>query len=96
MKSALARRIAKLEPRIIPQPVPHVCVVPNGGTASEAIGEFKRRHAAKLKPYHALIVVPDRVTTPEQEADFKARFQAHQARIVAEARSARPKEANDA
>lgn len=92
---SLARRIAKLEPRIIPQPVPHVCIVPNGSTASEAIGEFKRRHAAKLKPYHALIIVPDRVTTPEQEAEFKARFHEHQKRLVAEARSSRPKEATD-
>ncbi len=93
---SLARRIAKLEPRIIPQPVPHVCIVPNGGTAAEAIDAFKRRHAAKLKPNHALIIVPDRVTTPEQEAEFKARFHEHQKRLVAEARSSRPKEATDA
>lgn len=95
MKSALARRIAKLEPRIVRQPVPHVCIVPNGGTAADAIATFKHHHRAKLKPYHALIIVPDRVTTPEQEADFKARFHEHQKRLVAEARSSRPKEAND-
>lgn len=93
---SLARRIAKLEPRIVPLPVPHVCIVPPGGTAAEAIGAFKHRHRAKLKPYHALIVVPDRITTPEQEADFKARFHAHQTRLVAEARSPRSKEVNDA
>jgi hypothetical protein len=92
---SLARRIAKLEPRIIPQPVPHVVMVPHGDTAAAAVAAFKQRHAAKLKPYHALIIVPDRVTTPEQEADFKARFHEHQKRLVAEARSSRPKEAND-
>lgn len=96
MRSALARRIAKLEPRVIPQPVPHVCMVPHGESAAVAIDAFKHRHRAKLKPYHALIVVPDRVTTPEQEAEFKARFHAHQTRLVAEARSSRSKEANDA
>jgi hypothetical protein len=95
VSASLARRIAKLEPRAIPKPVPHVAIVPHGSTAADAIAAFKRRHAAKLKPYHALIIVPDRIGTAEQEADFKARFLAHQTRIVAEARSSRPKEQAD-
>lgn len=87
MSASLARRIAKLEPRIVPQRVPHVVIVPTGGTSIEAIAAFKRQHARKLKPYHTVLVLPARIEGAEAEADFKDRFFAHQTRLVADAKS---------
>jgi hypothetical protein len=92
MSGSLANRIAKLEPRAIPHLIPHICIVPYGSSAVEAIAAFRQLHGRNLRACHALIIVPERITTPEQQAEFASCFRARQNRLVTEARSSRFKE----
>jgi hypothetical protein len=63
----------------------------------ETIGDARARFAATYpdaKRGHSLLIVPERVRTPEDEAAFDVAFKLQQERSLAEARSMRPKESD--
>lgn len=92
MRAALAKRLDALEPREPSVAVPNVVTVAHGETAAEALARFGRDYAGRIPKHHRVIVLPARVDSPEAEATFAARFYAHQTKLVASAKSARPKD----
>lgn len=89
---SLASRIAKLEPRTAAVTIPNVISVRHDEAAADALTRFRAEHGAKIRGYHGLIIVPARIDSPEAEADFAARFYINQTQLVANAKSARPKD----
>jgi hypothetical protein len=95
MASAIARRVARLEtPKLPPRVVPHVVTVATGETKAEAY----RRHSAswaRVPTGHRFLVIPARVATAEDAEAFDRDFYDQQTRLIADAKSERPKEGND-
>jgi hypothetical protein len=92
MSRAFANRVAKLETRVSSIVIPNVISVRYDETAADALARFRAEHGAKITAHHGVIIVPARIDTPETEADFAARFYVHQTQLVANAKSARPRE----
>jgi hypothetical protein len=91
MRSALARRLGKLEEARKPVVrVPCVLHVRRDETTAEALARFAT--AFPRARGHSLLIVPERIRTPEDEAAFDVAFKEQQERSLATARSQRPKE----
>jgi hypothetical protein len=90
MRSTLARRIGKLEEARKPiVRAPCVVRVGRGETTAEALARFRAKFPGARGH---LLVVPERVRTPEDEAAFAVEFKRQQERSLAEAKSRRPQE----
>jgi len=86
MASLRSRRLAKVEAALAgltAAPVPSVLRVGIGMTRREAWDRFRTKHPA-LPPRHTgnFLVVPEKVSTPEQHVDFERRFKKQQMEIV--------------
>ena len=92
MRRGLARRLGKLEEASKPiVRVPCVWRVRRGETTADALARF-RSDFPSARRGHSLLVVPERVRTPEDEAAFDVAFKEQQERSLATARSQRPQE----
>jgi hypothetical protein len=90
VRRALAKRIDKLEDAGKPVVrAPHVLHIRHGETTADARARFSAAYP-DLPRGHRLLIVPNRVRTVEDEADFARRFKVQQEALVAEARSSRP------
>jgi len=86
MRRALAARVWKLEETRKPVVrAPCVVRVRRDETISEAVTRFRAQFPAARG--HSLLVVPERVCTSEEEADFAVRFKAQQCQLIADARN---------
>lgn len=92
MRAALTKRLAALEPRSPFVAVPNVVTVAHDETAAEALERFGREYAGRIPKHHCVIVLPARIDSPEAEADFATRFYISQNALIADAKSARPKD----
>lgn len=95
MASAIARRVARLEaPKLPKRVVPHVVRVADGETKAEA---YARHSAAwgRIPTGHRFLVIPARVSGDEAAEAFDRDFYDQQTRLIADAKSERPKEGND-
>lgn len=92
MRSNLANRLAKLEPKPRSILIPTVVQVGRDETTGEALSRFHARFAGKLPPRHAMLVVPRRDSTAEDDADFAVKFAVQQTKLVADVRSIRLKD----
>lgn len=88
MSRAMLNRLEKLEPRAAMFTIPNVISVQYDETAANALARFRAEHGAKIKGYHGVIILPERIDSPEAEADFAARFYNQQRLLVAAAKSA--------
>lgn len=87
-----ARRIAKLETIAAPPPpIPNVLHVRRTETTEDAKRRFVEAYP-DMPRRHALLIVPERDVTAEDDADFERRFKAQQRKSQADARSANPKD----
>jgi hypothetical protein len=92
MRRSLARRIGKLEEASKPiVRIPCVLRVRRGESTVEALARFRAAFPTARRG-HSLLVVPERVRTPEDEAAFAMEFKEQQERSLAAARSPRPQE----
>jgi len=92
MRRALARRIGKLEEASRPVVrVPCVLRVRRGETTIDALARFRATFPSALRG-HSLLIVPERVRTPEDELAFAVEFKEQQECSLAAARSPRPQE----
>lgn len=92
MSRAMLNRVAKLEPRAASIVIPNVVSVRYDETAADALARFRAEHGAKITGRHGVIILPERIDSPEAEADFAARFYINQTQLVANAKSARTKD----
>ncbi len=88
MSRAMLNRLAKLEPRAAMVTIPNVISVQYDETAADALARFRAEHGAKITGYHGVIILPERIDSPEAEVDFAARFYNQQRQLVAAAKSA--------
>jgi hypothetical protein len=94
MRRALVRRIGKLEEASKPiARIPCVLRVKRDETTAEALARFRTEFPGARRG-HSLLVVPERVGTPEDEAAFAVAFKEQQERSLAAARSPRPQESD--
>jgi len=91
MRAALAKRLDALEPRESAIYVPNVIAVAHDETAADALVRFRRDYAGRIPSNHRVIVLPARVTTPEDELDFARRFLVQQTQLVASSKTLPPK-----
>lgn len=82
MSRAMLNRLAKLEPRAVVKTIPNVILVRYDETAADALARFRAEHGTKITGHHGLIVLPDRIATPEAEADFVVRFYSQQRQLA--------------
>jgi hypothetical protein len=88
----LAKRVTRAEDREAPpSPVPHVLRVHRTETTDDAKRRFVEAYPNAPRG-HALLIVPERDVTAEDDADFERRFKTQQRRLQANARSANPKD----
>jgi hypothetical protein len=88
----IIHRIAKLETIAAPPPpIPNVLRVRRSETTADAIRRFTATYPNPPRR-HCLLIVPERDTTAEDDADFEAKFAAQQLKSQADARSAKPKD----
>jgi len=87
MRRSLAHRVDRLEGGAKPPAVavPNVLHVRIGETIDEAVQRFDAQYPRRAR-HHSLLIVParDRV---EDEADFDAKFLAHQTKLIADAKA---------
>ena len=92
MIRSLAKRVTRAEDRSAPPPmIPNVLRVHRTETTADAIRRFTATYPNPPRR-HCLLIVPERDTTAEDDADFEAKFAAQQLKAQADARSAKPKD----
>ena len=92
MRRGLVRRIGKLEEASKPiVRIPCVLHVRRDETTADALARFRAAFPGARRG-HSLLVVPERVRTPEDSAAFDVEFKEQQERSLAAARSPRPQE----